>query len=34
MMSADFAARRGTGTYVYIVRKNDCPELRRDRYDV
>lgn len=31
MMSADCAAGKVTGIYVYIVRKNDCPDLRRDR---
>ncbi len=32
MMNADFAAKKDIGTYLYTLRKNDCPELRRDRY--
>ena len=31
MTSADCAAERVTGIFVYIIRKNDCPDLRRDR---
>lgn len=33
MTSADFAVKKDIGTYLYILRKNDCPELRRDRYE-
>lgn len=29
--SADSVARRDTGTFLITFRKNDCPDLRRDR---
>lgn len=31
MMSAGYVVKKATGTHLYIVRKNDCPDLRRDR---
>lgn len=31
-INAGYAVEKVTGTFVYIIRKNDCPDLRRDRY--